>query len=65
MCVCLSVSLSETLHVKLMVDLPYVIYCDLQDDCRSKVMEPNERIYLSSYLHLIVTIGLSGTITEI
>ena len=34
-------------HVKFMVDKPYVTYSDLQGDCRSKVMVPNEKDIIS------------------
>ena len=37
-CVCLSVSLSDILHVKNMLNLPDVSYCDLQGDCRYKFL---------------------------
>ena len=45
--VCLSVSLTGILHIKIMVNLPYVTYCDLQGNCtcRSKVTVPKERLY--------------------
>ena len=54
-----------------MVNSPYVTNFDLQGDCSSKVMVPNESnvigLYMSSYLPIIVAIGLglSGTTTEI
>ena len=41
--VCLLVSLSEILHVKTMVKLPYGTYCELQGDCRSKAMVSNKK----------------------
>ena len=40
-------------------------HCDLHGQRRSQVMVRNERLYMSSYLCIIVTIGLSGTVTEI
>ena len=43
--VCLSVSLSDILHVKIMVNLPYGTYCELQSDCKLKVMVPNKMVY--------------------
>ena len=42
-----------------------VTICDLHGQPRSQVMVQNERQYISSYLGIIVTIGLSGTVTEI
>ena len=42
-----------------------VTICDLHGHLRSQVMVQNERQYISSYLGIIVTIGLSGTVTEI
>ena len=49
----------------LFVKFVYVTFCDLQGHRRSQVMVRIERLYMSSYLLIIVTIGLSGTITEI
>ena len=43
----------------------YVTICDFHGHRRSQVMVQNERQYISSYLQKIVTIGLSGTVTEI
>ena len=61
----LCVSISQPFMSK----LPYVTYCDLQGDCRSKVMLSKEMIYMymymNSYLLIIVTQGLSGSVTEI
>ena len=37
---------------------------DVQGHLGSKVNVPNERPYIISYLSIIVTIGLSGIITE-
>ena len=42
-----------------------VTICDLHSHLRSQVMVQNERQCISSYLWIIVTIGLSGTVTEI
>ena len=42
-----------------------VTISDLHGHRRSQVMVQNERQYISSYLGIIVTIGLSGTVTEI
>ena len=39
--------------------------CNLHGHRRSQVMVRNESLYMSSYLCIIVTIGLSGTVTEI
>ena len=36
----------NTFFVKLM----YVTICDIHGHCRSPVMEPNEKLYMSSYL---------------
>ena len=38
---------------------------DLQGHCRSQVMVRIERLYMSSYLCIIVTIALSGTLLKI
>ena len=43
----------------------YVTICDLHGHRRSQVMVRNESLYMSSCLWIIVTIGLSGTFTEI
>ena len=40
-------------------------YCDLSRSSRSKVMMPNERLYTCSYLWIIVTICLTGTVSKI
>ena len=42
-----------------------VKYCGLQSHCRSKVIGPNEWLYMSSYLGIIVIIALTGTILKI
>ena len=42
-----------------------VTICVLHGHRRSQVMVRNERQYMSSYIRIIVTLGLSGTITEI
>ena len=42
----------------------YVTIGDLHDHRRSQVMVQNESLYMSSYLWRIVTLGLSGTVTE-
>ena len=47
------------------IKLIYVTNRDLHGHRRSQVMVRNESLYMSSYLCIIVTIGLSGTVTEI
>ena len=42
-----------------------VITVTFQGDPRSKVMVPNERLYACSYLRIIVTICLTGTVSNI
>ena len=42
------------------VKFMYVTICDLHGHRRSQVLVRNERLYMSSYLRIIVTIGLSG-----
>ena len=43
----------------------YVTICDLHGHRRSQVMVQNESLYMTSYLWIIVTIGLSLTVTVI
>ena len=43
----------------------YVTFCGLQGHHRSKVIVPNESPYAISYLSIIVTAGLSGTLLKI
>ena len=40
----------------------YVTICDFHGHCRSQVRVRNERLHMSSYLRIIVPIGLSGTV---
>ena len=47
------------------VTFMYVTICDLHGHRRSQVMVQSESLYMSSYLCIIVTIGLSGTVTKI
>ena len=47
------------------VKLMYVTICDLHGHRRTQGMVQNERLYMNSYLWIIVTIGLSVTVTEI
>ena len=47
------------------VKFMYVTICDLHGHRRSQVMVRKESLYMSSYLCIIVSIGLSGTVTEI
>ena len=47
------------------VKFMYVTICDFHGHRRSQVMVRNERLYMSSYLWIIVTIDLSSTVTEI
>ena len=43
----------------------YVTICDLHGHRGSQVMVLIESLYMSSYLCIIVTIGISSTVTEI
>ena len=62
----LKVSSSKTdLKNAFFVNFMYVTICDLHGHRRSQVMVRNERLYMRSYLRIIVTIGLSCTVTEI
>ena len=40
-------------------------HCDLKGHLRSKVKVPNESPFMTSYLKLIVTVCLSGTVFKI
>ena len=60
------VSSSKTnLENAFFVKFMYVTICDLHGHRRSQVMVRNERLYMSSYLWIIVTIALSGTLLKI
>ena len=54
-------NLENAFFVKFM----YMTICDLHGHRRSQVMVQNERLYMSSYLRIIVTIALSGTLLKI
>ena len=43
----------------------YIVTVTFQGHPRSKVMVPNERLYACSYLRIIVTICITGTISKI
>ena len=43
----------------------YIVTLTFQGHPRSKVMVPNERLYACSYLWIIVTICLTGTVSKI
>ena len=47
------------------VKFMYMTICDLHSHRRSQFIVRNERLCMSSYLWIIVTIDLSGTVTEI
>ena len=60
------VSSSKTnLENAFFVKFMYMTICDLHGHRRSHVMVRNERLYMSSYLRIIVTIALSGTLLKI
>ena len=44
---------------------PYIVAVTFQGHPRSKVMVPTERLYACSYLWIIVTICLTGTVSKI
>ena len=60
-------SLAQKLTEKMrfFVKFTYVSICDLHGHRSSQVMVRNESLYMSSYLCIIVTVGLSGTVTKI
>ena len=60
-----SLALKLTKKMRFFVIFMNVTICDLHGHRRSQVMVRNESLYMSSYLCIIVTIGLSGTVTEI
>ena len=47
------------------VKFTHVTICDLLGHRRSQVMVQSESLYMSSYLCIIVTTGLSGNVTKI
>ena len=60
-----SLALKLTKKMRFFIIFMNVTISDLHGHRRSQVIVQNERQYISSYLSIIVTIGLSGTVTEI